>query len=493
MNVNANTEDSHLADTYGDELPAGTKLLQGQYTITRYLNAGGFGITYLAKDSLDRTVVIKECFPSSMCCRRQRSVRVRSHSHSRDFDSIVRFFGQEARALAKLEHPNIVGVHQVFEDNHTSYMALDFVEGRDMLDVIDSDPDRLGPVEIREMLIKLLDAVSYVHDRGLLHRDIAPDNILLDAEDNPILIDFGAAREEASRVSRMVTQHATVKDGYSPQEFYVSGSKQTPASDLYALAATFYHLITGEVPPIAQMRLSAAAEGSPDPYKKLGGQDIGFDEHFLVAIDKCLELFPKNRIETARDWHAAIESGQSLDGAPKSTGSRPGHVQSGDVKLGDIQSAIQKLVVETNKAVAKGKTPAPKKQTAAAPPNPMEKKRQERWEKFRELNPDFREEVTIVAKIHGEAPIPAENHDEMAVSGASSAIAKQHLETETNSADQLRDAAIGHGKAPEGQEPETLNGAVSGRPARKKRNFISRILGGGESQVAQNAPENTGL
>ncbi|MEO0693846.1 MAG: serine/threonine-protein kinase, partial [Pseudomonadota bacterium] len=216
--------------------------MSGQYTIDRFLNAGGFGITYLAKDSLDRLVVIKECFPTSMCMRTKRTVRVRSRGHQNEFESIVKLFGQEARALAKLQHPNIVGVHQVFEDNHTAYMALDFVQGRDLLDVIEHEPHRLGPSEIKDMLLKMLSAVAYIHDRGILHRDISPDNILLDEFNNPVLIDFGAAREEAVRVSRVLSAQHTVKDGYSPQEFYIQGSKQTLSSDLYALAATFYHL-----------------------------------------------------------------------------------------------------------------------------------------------------------------------------------------------------------------------------------------------------------
>ena len=99
-------------DAYGDELPKGTELLRGQYRIARFLNSGGFGITYLARDSLDRIVVIKECFPSTMCCRQRQDVRVRSQSHEKEYNAIVKLFGQEARALAKLDHPNIVRVHR---------------------------------------------------------------------------------------------------------------------------------------------------------------------------------------------------------------------------------------------------------------------------------------------------------------------------------------------------------------------------------------------
>ncbi len=365
-------------DAFGDELPAGTTLLQGQYTLTRFLNAGGFGITYLARDSLDRTVVIKECFPASMCCRRQSSVQVRSESMQQDFEAIVKFFGQEARALAKLSHPNIVGVHQVFEDNHTAYMALDLVKGQDLLDVIEYEPDRLSPREVKRILMRLLSAVAYVHDRGMLHRDISPDNVLIDDANNPVLIDFGAAREEASRRTRMVTQQATVKDGYSPQEFYISGSKQTPASDLYSLAATFYHLIAGEAPPISQMRLATVAEGNKDPYIPLSTLTSDYDQHFLGAIDKCLEIFPKDRILSAQEWMVEIDTERRQMAAKE---------RAGDDE--DMHAAIHNLVLETNAAVreAAPEMPEPvKKERKLTRERISTRERELRWQRFRELN-----------------------------------------------------------------------------------------------------------
>ena len=123
--------------------------------------------------------------------------------------------------MAKLNHPNIVGVHQVFEENNTAYMALDFVEGCDLLDVIENGTLKLSPEDIETILRKVLDAISFVHAQGLLHRDISPDNILLNQNKDPVLIDFGAAREQASKKSRVLSALRVVKDGYSPQEFYV--------------------------------------------------------------------------------------------------------------------------------------------------------------------------------------------------------------------------------------------------------------------------------
>jgi serine/threonine protein kinase len=425
-------------ETLGDELPAGTTLLQGQYTLTRFLNAGGFGITYLAKDSLDRTVVIKECFPSSLCCRRQRSVRVRSETHQDDFRSIVKFFGQEARALAKLKHPNIVGVHQVFEDNDTAYMALDLVKGQDLLDIIEYEPDRLTPTEVKRILMRLLSAVAYIHDRGILHRDISPDNILIDDANNPVLIDFGAAREEASRRTRLVTQQATVKDGYSPQEFYISGSKQTPASDLYSLAATFYHLIAGESPPVSQTRLATVAEGGRDPYVPLGKLTGDYDAYFLGAIDKCLEIFPKDRILSAQEWMVEIDTERRHYAAKE---------RAGDDE--DMQATIHNLVVETNKVVRQSTGPAEpmKKERKLTRERITTREREERWKRFRELNEQKRAEAAEAAGDEAEALRTAQ----------------------ATAADATAGANGGEGS----EEPDVLV-----RKRVRKRTLIGKVLGG---------------
>ncbi len=287
---------------FADELAPGTQLLNGAYVIERFLNSGGFGITYLAKDSLDRSVVIKECFPGSFCRRSNTIVGARSRAHQNEFKSIVKLFVQEARSLSKLKHPNIVGVHQVFEDNDTAYMALDYVEGNDLLDILEDPKRELGPEQIQHIMAKILDAVAFIHDQGVLHRDISPDNILIDSNDNPVLIDFGAAREEATKASRVLSALRVVKDGYSPQEFYIQGSDQAPSSDLYALGASFFHLITGETPPNSQNRLAAIAAGDKDPYQNLAGRVDGYDKGFLEAIDKALNVFPKDRIQSAADW-----------------------------------------------------------------------------------------------------------------------------------------------------------------------------------------------
>jgi hypothetical protein len=291
----------------GDELAAGTQLSNGTYTIVRHLKTGGFGITYLATDTLGRATVIKECFPSGLCARSGRSVLPRSHSHDTSLASLIDRFVAEAHSLAKISHPNVVKVHQVFKENGTAYMALDHVEGHDLLEVMSSPALALSKAGVQTTLLRLLEAVGTVHGEGLLHRDISPDNILIDAKRNPVLIDFGAAREQKRKADAAVSTLNIVKDGYSPQEFYLSGGgDQGPWSDLYSLAATFYHVIAGEAPPNSQSRLAAMAANTEDPCQPLAGRFDGYDPGFLAAIDKAMSVLPKDRLQSARDWIAAV-------------------------------------------------------------------------------------------------------------------------------------------------------------------------------------------
>ena len=298
-------------EEFVDELKPDTKLMHGQYTIESFLAAGGFGITYLARDSLNRRVVIKECFPGNFCRRQNSSVMPRSRAHQNELKSIVRLFSQEAMNLAKASHPNIVGVHQVFEENNTAYMALDFVQGRDLLEILQDDRDSLTPEIVTGYLTKVLDAIKHIHERGMLHRDISPDNIIINERGEPILIDFGAAREDSSNenVTRMLSALRVVKDGYSPQEFYIAGSEQTPSCDLYSLAASFYHIATGELPPDSQVRLSAFAAGDDDPYVSLDEKTEGYSRNFVTALDKAMSVLPRSRMHSADEWIAHLEHG----------------------------------------------------------------------------------------------------------------------------------------------------------------------------------------
>ena len=346
-------------------LPVGTVLSDGQFTITDQLGAGGFGITYRAMDNvLGRTIVIKECFPEDFCLRDGLNVAPRSQKFAKPVRSIVQLFMREARSLAKLRHPNIVGVHRAFEENETAYMALDLIDGRDLFDILEGENRALSPARVQDILWQLLGAIEEVHKSDLLHRDISPDNIILEKSGKPVLIDFGAARGDASRHTRAVSALLVVKDGYSPQEFYTAGSDQAPSSDLYALAATFYHVISGVAPANSQARMIEMVGQRPDPCTPLTGRIPGYDPEFLQAIDRAMELHPGDRLQSATQWKALIaECGAGDNAAPKSVG----RVTNNDVSL-ELEMSLTRLVEETNHEVRRtSKIPPPQIEEIKAP------------------------------------------------------------------------------------------------------------------------------
>lgn len=364
--------DIHEADV--DVLPPGVTLLHGQYMIESYLVRGGFGVTYLARDSLERQVVIKECFPAAISCRVGDEVRPLKTEQSRQYNSILRHFLREARRLARLDHPNIVGVHQVFEENNTAYMALDYVEGDDLLTIAEMEPDRLTPAVIRQLLETALHSVDYIHNEGILHRDISPDNFLMSPNNVLTLIDFGAAREQAGRESRALSALLAVKDGYSPHEFYMADVSQFACSDLYSLGATFYHLITGDPPPHSQDRLAALAANSEDPFVPLMDRVHGYDRAFLATIDKSLAVLPKDRMQTAQEWLAALQ-GEVAEKAPEMT-----------MVLGnDLRREISRLVEDTNSNLTPAKSRNPRLRNTK--PCAADRLREKAGQQAREIRP----------------------------------------------------------------------------------------------------------
>lgn len=300
------TSDLLARTDLGDELVPGTTLFHGSYQITRFINSGGFGITYLAQDSLGRDVVIKECFSSTFCRRAQTRVRARSSGSREHLSQLVRSFLREAQSLARLRHPNIVGVHQVFEDNDTAYMVLDYIRGHDLLEIIDEKRAELTPAMIVRMAGKLVAAVAYIHDNQLLHCDIAPDNIFVTPAGEPVLIDFGAARRTTAGAVQKNSGLSVVKDGYSPHELYTVGGNSGPWSDIYGLAASLYHAISGKAPVNCQTRLAALAEKRGDPCMPLAGNFEGYPAGFLEAIDKAMAVMPAARFQSAGDWLKAL-------------------------------------------------------------------------------------------------------------------------------------------------------------------------------------------
>ena len=323
------------------ELPPGTRLLNGQYHIVEPLQKGGFALTYVARDSLERHVVIKECFPSGICERSNGAVRPISRDVETQFTALKQKFVREARAMALLKHPYVVAVHQVFEENNTAYMALDYVAGMDLISVLEDEPERLTPAFFEVTLRETLKAVRHIHSNGILHRDIAPDNIRVDAADRITLIDFGAAGARTTGPAMAEPLLPAVKDGYSPPEFYDSAQTHDFSSDLYSIGATFYHLITGDLPPDGQSRRLAISSGAKDPYIPLAAGDWECGYHLLLTIDLALEVVRLRRPQCADQWL------KSLDHLPKV---RPAHTSS-PIADPDLDEAVFRLVRDVNKTL----------------------------------------------------------------------------------------------------------------------------------------------
>jgi len=237
---------------YRGGLPVGTIL--GGYELISILGKGGFGITYRARDfAHNQDVAIKEYLPTALAIREGRTtVLPISTNHAEQFAWGRERFLDEARTLERLDHaPAVVRVLDFLEANGTAYMVMALVEGETLNKRLLRE-QRLAPEVIEGLLFPLLDGLEQVHAIGFLHRDIKPANIMVDPQDRPTLIDFGASR--AAMAGRSTTLTAIFTPGYAAAEQFVS-AKQGPWTDIYGLAATLYHAITGRIPPSAIERI----------------------------------------------------------------------------------------------------------------------------------------------------------------------------------------------------------------------------------------------
>ena len=282
-------------------LPDGTELV-GDFRIKRVLGAGGFGITYLAEEiALARLVTIKEYFPADYAARSgEIEASPRSRECASDYKWGLDRFIEEAQTLARFVHPNIVRVYRYFRANNTGYMVLQFEEGGSFKSWLKGLKRAPRQAELDAILGPLLDALEMVHKGDFLHRDIAPDNIIIRKDGSPVLIDFGSARGEIASHSKTVS--ALVKPGYSPYEQYATtSSKQGPWTDIYALGATLYHAVAGKRPPDAPSRMVN------DEY--VSAREVALSSYrpgFLAAVDKALNLEVTERPQSVAEWKATL-------------------------------------------------------------------------------------------------------------------------------------------------------------------------------------------
>ena len=283
-------------------LPRGYALHEDRIEST--LGIGGFGLTYLATDSnLNAKVAIKEYLPAELAIRcEDQSVRSKSETTLDTFNWGRSRFLDESRTLASFHHPNIVRVMRFFEANQTAYMVMEFVDGQPLNDWIKTRRPLYGPT-LTAMTGELLDGVEVIHRAGYLHRDIKPGNIFIREDDSPVLLDFGSARVSSAQTERT----AIVSPGYAPLEQYHSHGNQGPWSDLYAVGAVLYWIVTGGKP------MEATARVPSDPMKpaaRAGDRSL-HSQQLLDAIDWALAPSEKSRPQSVAELRNALASGAS--------------------------------------------------------------------------------------------------------------------------------------------------------------------------------------
>ncbi len=294
-------------------LPVGACV--AEFEIRSVLGSGGFGIVYLAWDqALEREVALKEYMPGTLAGRGgDLSVSVRSTSMAETFALGLRSFVNEARMLARFDHPSLVKVYRFWEANGTAYMAMPFYRGRTLRKVRAGMVLPPGEGACRRVLGALLSALEVLHKEGVYHRDIAPDNILI-ADDGdggvPVLLDFGAARRVIEGGSQKALT-SIMKPHFAPLEQYAdqSAMRQGPWTDLYALGGTIYFLLSGREP------VPAASRALHDDQPRLGELGLeGCSPHFLATIDWMMAIKPAERPQSVHMLRDVLEGRITVPG-----------------------------------------------------------------------------------------------------------------------------------------------------------------------------------
>ena len=237
------------------QLNPNTQFQNGKYRIIRVLGQGGFGITYLAENTTSgKYVAIKEFFPNNMCRRvGSGNIEVLSSSSLQLLSKLKDKFQKEAKHISNLKHPNIIKVHEVFEENNTVYYAMDYIDGLSLLDKLRTSS--IYNKDAIQYILKIANALSHVHQEHITHLDIKPGNIMIRKKDNePILIDFGLSKHYDTLGLATTSMAGGFSIGYSPIE-QLEGrvGEFSPQTDIYALGATLYSLLTQQAPPFASM------------------------------------------------------------------------------------------------------------------------------------------------------------------------------------------------------------------------------------------------
>lgn len=304
------------------------------YVIKRILGQGGFGITYLARDAnLDQDVAIKEYLPIELAVREgDFSVHPMTGTHEHKYKWGLTRFVEEARTLARFDHPNVVRVYSVFEEHNTAYMVMRYERGKTLQEML-TDQKTLEEGRILNIAIPLLGALETIHSEGFIHRDIKPANIFIRRDGSPVLLDFGAARQAISGGSKSLT--SLVSPGFAPiEQYYSKADEQGPWTDIYSLGATLYRCVAGFAPLDAIDRSRAANRGGESSYTSVIEAGAGqYSARLLQAIDHAVKFEPGERPQSVREWRSELDvpdeqvTAVNERAASADAGSAPRHVR----------------------------------------------------------------------------------------------------------------------------------------------------------------------
>ncbi|MDO4218660.1 MAG: serine/threonine-protein kinase [Synergistaceae bacterium] len=292
-------------------LPLGTNI--SGYVVTGILGRGGFGVTYKGQDtSTGRDVAIKEYFPQDIAIRQYGFVQATSPAEVADFQKGKIDFLQEAKTLAMCNHPSIVRVLGFFEQFGTAYIVMEFISGETLHNLVENSyKNGMTEKQIKNWLGQIIDALDVVHKKGLTHRDVKPENILIRPNGNAVLIDFGAAKQITARNS--VFTSVTLTHGYAPPEQYDTTAKHIGSwTDIYALGATIFFAMTGgTIPPRAIDRMNATSQTpqQEDPLKPMMNKLCAgnkFSQNFLIAVQKMLAISLNERLKSISEVKGII-------------------------------------------------------------------------------------------------------------------------------------------------------------------------------------------
>ena len=328
-------------------LSSGT-ILHAKYRVNGVIGQGGFGITYDGTDlNLDMHVAIKEYFPNMMANRHVTvSTEVLCNNNTQGlYEQGMKNFLNEAKNMAKYAgEENFVTVHDYFTENNTAYIIMEFVEGITLKQYL-KDHGKLEMDEVMPIIVPIMGALEKIHEKGMIHRDVSPSNIMVLPDGRVRLLDFGAVKEVSAHTQNLTAMSSVYKFGYSPIEQQTMGLRQGPYTDIYALCATIYEMLTGTVPPSA---LTRSIDGdSLVPPSKLGVKISTEQERVLL---KGLAINGEDRVQTIaelRDGLCGIAAGSSANNTNDSSAGRKAGIVSGSGlgKQGGAENGNKKVLL----------------------------------------------------------------------------------------------------------------------------------------------------